>query len=283
VHVSQVRDVMLELQLGDVACSWVESSKPALRSLRAMAAQMELADLCAALDDFCAAVDAAVAGAGASLGGDRKDELVRRYQRLIELIPQAFALDGERDRREPIILESLLRQVDGVEQVTLDKLFAVGLGRLDALLRANADDLAAAAGVQPHLAAAIVERLRRYRATGGAAVAAPDIAAEHRELRALVAALRTEHEGFERAASGWSDDDRARKRELRKQRDQTFLQVKVSLARLGERDRIARLERLPFNDRITELEQFLAATARTRREPTSPRPGAHAAPGPART
>jgi len=49
VHVTQVRNVMLELRFGDVECSWVESSRPALTSLRTMAARMELADLTAAL------------------------------------------------------------------------------------------------------------------------------------------------------------------------------------------------------------------------------------------
>jgi len=62
IHVAQVRDVMLELRYGDAQPSWIESTQPALRSLRAMAGQMELTDLCMALDGFCVAVDAAVGG-----------------------------------------------------------------------------------------------------------------------------------------------------------------------------------------------------------------------------
>ena len=67
VHVSQVRDVMLELHYGDASASWIEATKPALRSLRAMAEQLELADLCKALDEFCNAVDQTV-GRGATIG-----------------------------------------------------------------------------------------------------------------------------------------------------------------------------------------------------------------------
>ena len=52
-HVAHVRDVMLELRYGVAQPSWVESTQTALRSLRAMASQMELADLCEALDEFC--------------------------------------------------------------------------------------------------------------------------------------------------------------------------------------------------------------------------------------
>jgi hypothetical protein len=100
---------MLELRYGDAQPSWIESTQPALRSLRAMAQQMDLVDLCQALDEFCVAVDAAVAGR-ARIDDGGKAELLRRYQQLIELIPQAFELDAERDRREPIIVEALLYQ-----------------------------------------------------------------------------------------------------------------------------------------------------------------------------
>jgi hypothetical protein len=272
VHVAQVRDVMLELRFGDVACAWMESSRAALRSLRAMAEQLELGALCAALDAFCAAVDGAVAAGQPQISDDAKVELLRRYDQLIELIPQAFELDAERDRREPIIVESLLRQVDGVETLTIDKLFAVGLSRLDALMRANAGDMAAAAGIRPELAASIVERIGSYRAHGGAAVSALDAAQEQRELGELLRALKRQHREFEQAASSWSDDARNRKRELRKERDQTFLQVRVALARLGERDRINRLEKLPFEGRIEVIEGYLAEMACTRSRPTQAAP-----------
>jgi hypothetical protein len=257
-HVAQVRDVMLELQLGDVACSWVESSKPALRSLRAMAEQMDLDDLCHALDDFCTAVDAVVTAGGTQIGEPGKDELMRRYRRLIELIPKAFELDGERDRREPIIVESLLRQVDGVEALTIDKLRAVGLGRLDALLAANPEDMAATSGIRHEIAVAITQRLHAYRDSAAATVAAPDVGSAQREIKTLLGALRHHHDEFERAAAGWSDDSRTHKRVLRKERDQTYLRIKVTLARLGERDRITRLDKVPFQERIADLERFVA-------------------------
>ena len=267
VHVAQVRNVMLELRFGTVDCSWMESSRPALRSLRAMAERMELADLCAALDAFCAGVDEAVAASASQIGEDAKAPLLGQYQRLIELIPQAFELDAERDRREPIIVESLLRQVDGVEKLTIDKLFGVGLGRLDALVGASGDEIAAVAGIRADVAASIASRFRAYRQQVGAAVSAPDAAREHAALRALVSSLAAQHADFERAASGWSDEDTARKRRLRKERDQTFLNVTIALARLGERDLIARLERLPFQERIAAIETYLAAAHHIRSAP----------------
>jgi hypothetical protein len=257
-HVSQVRDVMLELQHGDPDPAWLDATKPALRSLRAMAAQLELADLCTALDEFCAAVVSSVTNR-ARITPDDKTELMRRYQRLIELIPQAFELDAERDRREPIIIESLLYQVDGVEKPTIDKLFAVGLNRLDALLAANAGDVVAVSGIRPELAAAIVEQFRAYRATVKAAVSSRDPAAERRELGDLLIMLSLQNDDFARASSAWTDEAKERKRMLRRERDQTYQKIKVALARLGERDQLARLERLSFDERIATLDRFLSA------------------------
>jgi hypothetical protein len=261
VHVAHVRDVMLEMRFGDVASSVIEASMPALRSLRSMAGEMALTELCTTLDEFCAAVEAATKSA-ARVGDEGKSQLQARYQRLIELIPSAFELDAERDRREPIIVQSLLRQVDGVENVVLDRLFAVGLGRLDALMRASADEMAAVAGIRGELAERIVAQLRKYQTNHPTAVSAPDAGSAHRELAGLTTALRTQHEDFERAASSWSDDARTRKQALRKDREQTFLQIQVVLARLGERARIDRLERLPYRDRLELLDSYLESTAK---------------------
>jgi hypothetical protein len=250
VHVAQVRQVMLELRFGDAAVSSVESSLPALRSLRTMAAQLELVELCTALDEFCSAV-----------GEQRKEVLLRRYERLIELIPQAFELDAEHDRREPIIVAALLGQVDGVEKPIIDKLFAVGLSRLETLLRATPDEMAAVSGIRPELAARVVDRFRSYRANATTTVSALDASSARSELSGLVATLREHHAEVERAATGWSEAARARKRSERKQREQAFLRIKVALARLGERERIGRLERLPYQQRIDDIEAYVAHMA----------------------
>ena len=265
-HVSQVRDVMLELRYGDAQASWIESTQPALRSLRAMAEQMELTDLCAALDEFCVAVDGAVEGR-ARIDDAGKAALLGRYQRLIELIPQAFELDAERDRREPIIVEALLYQIEGVEKRTVEKLFAVGLSRLEALLQATADEIAVVAGIRQDLSEAIVEQFRTYKVGANAALSAPDPLAERRALGDLLIMLSVQNDEYNHAATKWSDDARARKRDARKQRDHTFQRIKVALARLGERDQLARLEKLPFDERIAALDRYLSAAAPPRLQP----------------
>jgi hypothetical protein len=266
IHVAQVRDVMLELRYGDAQPGWIESTQPALRSLRAMAGQMELTDLCQALDDFCVSVEAAVSGR-ARIGDDGKAELLRRYQQLIELIPRAFELDAERDRREPIIVEALLYQIEGVEKRTIEKLFAVGLHRLDALMQATADEIEVVAGLRRDVAAAIVEQFRTYRTGASAALSAPDPAAERRGLGELLIMLSVQNDEYNHAATSWSDDARVRKQEARKQREQTFQRIKVALARLGEREQLARLEKLPFDERIAMLDRYLSAAVPARAQP----------------
>ncbi len=263
-HVAQVRNVMLELRFGQADMAWLDSTRPALSSLRAMAAQMELRDLCEALDAFCTSVERSITTGESSLAEHAKDDLLQRYQRLIELIPQAFELDAERDRREPVIVEALLFQVEGVERHVVDKLFAVGLSRLDALLHANTSDLVSVTGLRPALAAAIVHRFRSYRDETKASVSARDPAAELRELSALLVTLAAQSDDFDRAAAAWSDEAVAMKRAVRKQREQTFQQIKVVLARLGARDQLTRLEKLPFRDRIGSLERYLQAESKTR-------------------
>jgi hypothetical protein len=257
---------MLELRYGDAEPSWIESTQPALRSLRTMAAQMELTDLCHALDEFCVGVDAAVSGR-ARIDDDAKAELLRRYQRLIELIPQAFELDAERDRREPIIVEALLYQIAGVERRTIEKLFAVGLHRLDALMRATADEIEVVAGLRADLAEAIVEQFRTYRVGASSALSAPDPLAERRQLGDLLIMLSVANDEYAHAATKWGDEARARKQDARKQREHAFQRIKVALARLGERDLLARLDKLPFEERIASLDRYLSAAVPPRSQP----------------
>jgi ElaB/YqjD/DUF883 family membrane-anchored ribosome-binding protein len=84
--------------------------------------------------------------------------------------------------------------------------------------------------------------------------------AERNHLSKLATELRELHQQFESVSSAWSEDDHARKKHLRQARAVALLQVKVLLARLGEVDRLAQLERLPFERKIEQLEGYLQET-----------------------
>jgi hypothetical protein len=256
-HVRQVRDFMIDLRWRDATVDWIAICEPALRSLRRAADKLELQQLCGALDRFSEALAAAHTGGGRTIDGERRDRLLARYEELGTLMPQAFALDLDRTQREAFILQSLLLQVPEVKKVTLDKLYAAGLTTLEAMVLATPEDIAATTGIAQGLATRIVERFRAYREQVKAAV--PDATRTHERERVaeLTARLRREHDEYERVAQSWTREAEEKRKELRKARAQTVLDIQVVLARLGEVDRLKEIERLPFERKVAHLESFL--------------------------
>ena len=96
---------------------------------------------------------------------------------------------------------------------------------------ATAADLAATAGVPQDTAAKIIERFRAYRAQVNSTAPDATRAGERRKLAELAAKLRGEQDAFQRASESWSPAASEEKRELRKMRAQTLLDVQVLLAR----------------------------------------------------
>jgi hypothetical protein len=256
-HTAQVRSFMLEVRWGEPQTSWLALARPALRSLRAMATQIEHDPLVAALDGFEATVAETLRpGAPPVIGPAAREALLAAYLPLIAAMPRAFELDGERDRREPVVVRALLEQVTGLDPLMIDRMVAAGLGRLEALLSAKADEIAVVAEVPDDIAGAVAARVQAFRSETPAALSAPDPGATARELGALISALEQEHQSFEDAARGWSSGDRDAKKRLRRQREVSFLQIVITLARLGEIDFVLELQKLPFARRIEELSRL---------------------------
>jgi hypothetical protein len=256
-HVRQVRDFMIDLRSGEATADWIAICDPALRSLRRAAEKLDFAPLCEALDRLSEALATAHASDAPTISGEARTPLLARYEELVRLMPQAFALDLDRTQREGIILQSLLMQVSDVKKVTIDRLYAAGLTTLESMFLATPSDLIATAGVSEDLARQIVARLRAYRAQINATAPDATRAGERERLAQLAARLRQEHDGYERACEAWSSVVSDQKKVLRKARAQTLLDVQVLLARLGEVERLAEIERLPFEKKVTRLEAFL--------------------------
>jgi hypothetical protein len=261
-HVTPIRNAMMEVRFGEAQASWLELGRPALKSLRSMASEVGHDALVAALDGFVGALQSVLEpGQPPELTGSSRDNLLTAYAPLATCLPRAFALDGEHDRREPIVVRSLLEQVAGLEPLMIDKLIAAGLGTLPQLFAAKADEIAAVTGIPEAVAAAVAGRIDAYRRATPAALATVDPAATIRELRKLVDQLRTEHAGFEEAARGWTDGDRQAKKQFRTRRQTTFLQVTIALVRLGEIDFAMRLPKFAFARRIEDLDRLVASRA----------------------
>jgi hypothetical protein len=256
-HVRQVRDLMLDLRLGEATVDWIGICQPALRSLRRAGDKLELKDLCAALDGFSESLGSASNGGARTIAGEVRTALLTWYDELVTLMPQAFALDLDRSQREAVILQSLLLQVPGVKKVTIDKLYAAGLSTLEAMLLATPSDVAATTGISEALAAGLVARFREYRDQVRTSVPDATRAHERERIAQLTTRLRHEHYEYELAAQGWTPEADEKKRALRAARAQTLLDIQVVLARLGEVDRLKEIERLPFERKLAHLESFL--------------------------
>lgn len=256
-HVRQVRDFMIDLRWSDATIDWLPICEPALRSLRRAADKLELTDLCESLDRFSGSLGEATASGAKAIAGTARETLLARYEELSRLMPQAFALDLDRTQREAAILQSLLLQVPEVKKVTLDRMYSAGLTTLEAMFLATPGDITATTGIPESLAAQIVERFKAYREQVQATVPDATRARDREHIAELTAKLRREHDEYERAADSWSAGAADQKKEMRKAREQTLLDITVALARLGEVDRLAQLERLPFEKKLAHLESFL--------------------------
>ena len=265
-HVAPVRSAMLEVRWGEAQASWLDIALPALKSLRRMAAEVNHSALVVTLDGFLAAVQKVLEpGQPPGVTGPSRDALLAAYAPLCACLPSAFEVDGERDRREPLVIRALLEQVEGLDSLMIDKMMAAGLGRLAPLYAARADEIAAVTAIPDDIAAATAARVQAFHRATPAALATVDPAATVRELAVLLDRLRAEHVAFEDAARGWSEADRLSKKRLRWQRQVSFLQITIALVRLGEIDLAVRLPKLAFARRIDELDAIVSRPAPIRK------------------
>jgi hypothetical protein len=253
-HVRHVRDFMIDVKAGAATSEWLQLCVPAVDGVKRMALQLELADLGAALDAYLEALKSAAAESGFAVDGVARERLLATYAPLVAAVPQAFGLDAVKSRREGIIVQSLLLQIDGVRKVSIDKLYAAGLTTLDAFYLAKPEEIAQTTGLDVEVARRIGERFKKYKKDVQSAVPDEGRSAEHNRLEELAKQLSEQHALFERAER---DDDSSRKREMRKARDATFLEVKVLMARIGEVERLAKIDKLPFGNKVTELTKYL--------------------------
>jgi hypothetical protein len=265
---------MIELKLGEPPREWLDLVLPAVRSLRGSATGMGITELGTELDNFIADLEAATHLDDLYVGGEARERLLATYQGLVGVMPAAFGLDEERDRREPIIVQSLLRQVPDVRKVALDKLYAAGLTSLAMYYVAKPFDIAEATGLSREVAARIIERFVQHRCEMAELTPDATRTREHTKLDLLAAQLREQNTTFEVAARDRSKRGTEEKRRLRNARNETVLQINVLLARLGEVALVNRLERLPFVAKADALDEYLEE-ARHHKPPAQTTPGVH--------
>ena len=257
-HMRPIRDFMIELRSGPAPTTWIGVCQAPVHSLRRAADGLEYSALASALNDLAKALLAQELVFATTIDGAARERILVAHAELATLLPETFALDGDRSAREAAILDALLAQIPGVGKVTIDKLHAAGLTTLDTMLLATAEDLASTSGIAPALVAVIIERFRVYREEIAGAAVDETRAHERGKIAPLVERLRTENEEIARAADAWKDEAVQRKKDLVVARLQTMAAIDLQLARLGEIVLVQELARLSFARKLELLESFLA-------------------------
>jgi hypothetical protein len=253
VHVRHVRDFMIDLNAGQATIEWLALTEPAVKQIRQMAEQLAIAPLCRSLDDYITAL-AAASDAGFSISGEIRQKILDAYEPLEKLMPETFSLANAQTAREGVIVRALLLQVPGVHKVALDKLVAAGLTTLAAYFVARPDEVAATTGLDVAVAEKIVQRFARYRDEMQSAAVDESRTFEHARLADLAAELDAHNLAYD-AEKG------AKKRDVRKAREATLLEIKVLLARIGEVERARSIDTLSFAQKVKELDEYLKARA----------------------
>lgn len=256
-YLRPLRDLIVEIDLGEPTREWLSVCRPAVAALRRAAMDMALEDLGADLGALLTVIEQGERGIGSTLDARTRDALKAAWSKLAVTLPQAFSVEGTRTRREPPIVFSLLQQVPDVRKVALDRIVAAGITTLEQLYKAKPGDIADAAGIPKELAERIVARFQRYRRELGTAPPSPSRQREKAQLDALTKKLEDQNNAFDASSRHWSHADE--KRRLRQERAATLLEIRLLLARLGEVELIDELEPLPFHKKSETLRRYLAA------------------------
>lgn len=245
-YISPVRHFMIELRMGEASKDWISVCSPALASMAGSAERMGLTQLTRALEELKTTLEASESAPGPTVSGAARDAVLQKAERLMAELPEAFSVDAETDRRDPIIVRSLLSQVPGVRKVQMDKIYRAGITSLAMFLVAKPQEIAETTGLDLELCSRVLERFLRYKKES---LSGPADAEQARELARLGQLAKD----LERLNEEYEDD----KKRVRKERNEVVHEINVVLARVGNVTLVEELERLPFARKVEELSAFL--------------------------
>ena len=258
VHLRQAKEALLAIREGRDARSAIGPAIAAVEVVLDAARQIGETTMVDPLDALLR--DLKEAEKSTDIAPSVRSRILSAWRKL-PLPSDQLDLGAEHERREAIIVRSLLGQVPDLEKLGVDKMYAAGLGSLETLVSASAEDIAATTGLEQSTSASIVARVAEHASDFGASVACIDRERVRSRFEALLRTLRHEHEAFERAARTWTDESFAEKRRRRAERARVLRQIDVVLAMLGEIDRMEELERLPVHRRIERLDGLVRDVA----------------------
>jgi hypothetical protein len=246
-YISPVRHFMIELRMGEASKDWISVCAPALGSMAGSAERMGLTSLTRALEDLKVTLESTESSPGATVAGASRDAVLAKAEQLMAELPEAFAVTEETDRRDPIIVRSLLCQVPGVRKVQLDKIYRAGITSLAMFLVAKPQEIAETTGLDLELCNRVLDRFMRYKKETLSGPADAERSLELQRLAQLAKSLARLNDEYE--------DDKKR---VRHERNAVIHEINVVLARVGNVTLVESLEKLPFVRKVEELSAFLA-------------------------
>jgi hypothetical protein len=249
-----LKNFVFELQRHTATKDSIEFCRPILRSISGAAGSVNLPETVKRMTEFDTALSLGQTSSDHLLQGEIRQQILASYELLAEVLPEAFRMDGEAQKRGDIIIQSLLPQVPGIGCISFDKLYQAGLGSLDMLFLANKEDLAAVTAIAPGLCESICNKVQQYRAEAEARARPAAQSGYRSRLVELVNELRDQMDKREAETDTPAID--ARRIRLR-QRQQCFLEINVTLAELGELGLINQLKKLSFKQRLQVLNEHL--------------------------
>ncbi|HET9956976.1 MAG TPA: helix-hairpin-helix domain-containing protein [Polyangiaceae bacterium] len=258
-YLGPLRDLMLEIELTDPSREWLAVCRPAVASLSQAAKELGMESLVRALEGMRSALDDAGRGLGSIIDLRGREALRTAYRSLVAELPGAFSVTQERDRREPLIVQSLLLQVPEVRKVALDRIYSAGLCALEHFYKAKPAEIAETAGIPRELAERIVARFQRYRRETGSMPPSARKGRERTQLENLARKLEEQNSAYDASSQSFGSGED--KRRLRQERAATLLEVNLLLARSGELRLIEKLERSTFQGKAEALRKYLSERA----------------------
>lgn len=258
-NAQSIRDFMIEVRLGEPHSAWLDHCEPAAQAILRSAEAMGFSELVEKLKVFLDSIRAARVSVTSSkvIRGELREALIDSYSDLISFFPEAFAAEAESNRREAMIVKALLSKVPGLFHLAIDRIHATGFVSLGLFYVSRPKELAALAGTSLEVAERIVERFREYRRTVSELSPARGRAEERKAIRAAIEELARANRAYEAAAPASSE-----RRVHRRERTLAMADITIGLARLGEIDRLQRLEKMGFSARIEALHAFLEESER---------------------
>jgi len=257
-----LKHFITELGRGTATTNALEICRPLLQSLIGAAGSVALQEAALRMTAFDVALGQAQRDSRGLADRQTRDRILANYQNLTDALPEIFEVDEQDEKREEVVLRSVLKQVPRLDRASLTRLYQAGLGSLSALLAANPEDLAAATSLPRRLCERICAKLDEYRAAVESIPRDRGQLSVQSCLASLVRELRHQEEEIQRTRPR-NNSKLALETERRRRLRQCYsLQIIAILAELGELELIQKIQKLSSKRRIQRLEKYLETSRR---------------------